>query len=75
MKILYKEIRMGKTRFSVSKTGIDYANFGGPFGGLFRLSTSSGPTSPIRRTKNRVGRNDLCHCGSGQKNKKCCGGK
>ncbi len=29
--------------------------------------------SPIRRTKSKVGRNELCPCGSGNKFKKCCG--
>jgi len=26
----------------------------------------------IRRSEQRVGRNDPCHCGSGKKYKKCC---
>ncbi len=30
------------------------------------------PAQPIRAEK-KVGRNDLCPCGSGQKHKKCCG--
>jgi HEAT repeat protein len=30
-------------------------------------------TEPIRRTGERVGRNDPCPCGSGKKFKKCCG--
>jgi hypothetical protein len=29
--------------------------------------------SPIRRTTERIGRNDPCPCGSGKKYKKCCG--
>lgn len=29
---------------------------------------------PIRRTEPKVGRNEPCPCGSGQKFKKCCGG-
>jgi len=28
---------------------------------------------PIRREVPKVGRNDLCTCGSGKKFKKCCG--
>jgi uncharacterized protein YecA (UPF0149 family) len=28
---------------------------------------------PVRRDEPRVGRNDPCPCGSGKKNKKCCG--
>lgn len=27
---------------------------------------------PLRRTSPKLGRNDLCSCGSGQKYKKCC---
>lgn len=30
---------------------------------------------PIRRTEQRIGRNDPCSCGSGKKFKHCCGGK
>ena len=29
--------------------------------------------APVRRDKNKVGRNDPCPCGSGKKYKKCCG--
>ncbi len=32
----------------------------------------AGPSQPVRRAK-KVGRNDLCPCGSGRKYKKCCG--
>jgi SEC-C motif domain protein len=28
---------------------------------------------PFRREQKKIGRNDLCHCGSGKKYKKCCG--
>lgn len=31
------------------------------------------PEGPIRRTTPKVGRNELCPCGSGKKYKKCCG--
>lgn len=31
------------------------------------------PTPPIRRSPDRVGRNEPCPCGSGKKYKKCCG--
>jgi SEC-C motif-containing protein len=31
--------------------------------------------TPIKRTEPKVGRNDLCPCGSGKKYKKCCGAK
>ncbi len=37
------------------------------------VPTSSGPTEPIRRDHPKVGRNDLCPCGSGKKYKKCHG--
>jgi preprotein translocase subunit SecA len=30
---------------------------------------------PVKRDKNKVGRNDLCPCGSGKKYKNCCGKK
>ncbi len=33
----------------------------------------SGKTSPIPLRSGKVGRNDLCPCGSGKKYKKCCG--
>jgi uncharacterized protein YecA (UPF0149 family) len=28
---------------------------------------------PMRRTGEKIGRNDPCPCGSGKKYKKCCG--
>ena len=31
------------------------------------------PAVPIRRDQPKVGRNDLCPCGSGKKYKNCCG--
>jgi preprotein translocase subunit SecA len=31
------------------------------------------PTTPVVRSDDKVGRNDPCPCGSGKKNKKCCG--
>ncbi len=31
------------------------------------------PISPITRKQEKVGRNDLCPCGSQKKYKKCCG--
>jgi len=65
---------MRNKKSSILSTRIDFANFGGPFGGLFRLSTLVGPTSPIRN-ESKVGRNQLCLCGSGRKHKHCCGGK
>lgn len=34
---------------------------------------SSGPELPYKREAPKVGRNDLCLCGSGKKYKKCCG--
>jgi len=64
-------------KFGVLNTGIEFANFGGGlFGGLLCIySRSFRPTGPIRRTKERIGRNQLCPCGSNQKHKNCCGGK
>ncbi|MEI8356421.1 MAG: YchJ family protein [Deltaproteobacteria bacterium] len=38
----------------------------------FTEGKSVGP-KPIVRTEPKVGRNDPCPCGSGKKNKKCCG--
>ncbi|MCY4042876.1 MAG: preprotein translocase subunit SecA [Candidatus Dadabacteria bacterium] len=32
------------------------------------------PAPPVRRSAEKVGRNDPCPCGSGKKYKKCCGG-
>ncbi len=32
-----------------------------------------GPKKPATRSSDKVGRNDLCPCGSGKKYKKCCG--
>jgi preprotein translocase subunit SecA len=31
--------------------------------------------STVKRTEDKVGRNDPCPCGSGKKYKKCCGAK
>jgi SEC-C motif-containing protein len=33
-----------------------------------------GTKKPVVRTGPRIGRNDPCHCGSGKKFKRCCGG-
>lgn len=43
---------------------------GGPkFAGI----VYNGPNGPrVPRPKGRIGRNDVCYCGSGQKYKKCC---
>lgn len=32
-----------------------------------------GPQKPVRRDEPKIGRNDLCSCGSGKKYKHCCG--
>jgi len=37
------------------------------------VAVNWGRTSPIRNNS-RIGRNDLCPCGSGLKHKFCCGG-
>jgi uncharacterized protein YchJ len=34
---------------------------------------SAGQTQPIVRPTPKIGRNELCPCGSGQKFKRCCG--
>ena len=31
-----------------------------------------GTHSPVKKGKIKIGRNELCHCGSGKKYKKCC---
>ncbi len=36
-------------------------------------SDKSLPRQPVKRSQAKIGRNDLCHCGSGKKYKKCCG--
>jgi preprotein translocase subunit SecA len=36
-------------------------------------SDKSLPRQPVKRSSAKIGRNDLCHCGSGKKYKKCCG--
>jgi len=38
------------------------------FGGL-----DTAPRMPYQRSQPKVGRNELCPCGSGKKHKKCCG--
>ncbi|MBO4637925.1 MAG: preprotein translocase subunit SecA [Clostridiales bacterium] len=38
------------------------------------MAPDRGPTiEPVKRDSNKVGRNDLCPCGSGKKYKNCCG--
>jgi preprotein translocase subunit SecA len=39
----------------------------------FVMSHGDTAAAPIKRTDQRVGRNDACPCGSGKKYKKCCG--
>ena len=41
----------------------------------FFLSKKKAGPSPIKRETAKVGRNELCPCGSGKKFKQCCGGK
>ncbi|MCH4153191.1 MAG: preprotein translocase subunit SecA [Mageeibacillus sp.] len=38
-------------------------------------AANSAPAQPVRRDPDKVGRNDLCPCGSGKKYKDCCGRK
>ena len=40
---------------------------------LFEDESDFESTAPTRRTTPKIGRNDLCPCGSGKKYKKCCG--
>ena len=42
---------------------------------VFSGGGEAGPPKkkPIRRSNDKVGRNDPCPCGSGKKYKKCCG--
>ena len=40
---------------------------------LHAIGKSLGPRVPPAQSS-KVGRNDLCPCGSGKKYKKCCGG-
>ena len=40
---------------------------------LFAIAKSLGPRIEPVRHESKVGRNDPCPCGSGQKFKKCCG--
>ncbi|MFH1223342.1 MAG: preprotein translocase subunit SecA [Pseudomonadota bacterium] len=37
------------------------------------MSRGEGPAEPVKRSNEKVGRNDPCTCGSGKKYKKCCG--
>jgi uncharacterized protein YecA (UPF0149 family) len=37
------------------------------------ISSCCGTKKPIRRAIRKIGRNDLCPCGSDRKFKKCCG--
>jgi uncharacterized protein YecA (UPF0149 family) len=39
---------------------------------LLESLSSEYTTAPIRRTTPKIGRNEPCPCGSGQKFKKCC---
>lgn len=67
---------MRNTRFGVLDNGIQLGSLGGGiFGGLLCMySRSFRPVHPIRRTKDKVGRNQSCPCGSDRKHKNCCGG-
>lgn len=40
---------------------------------ISRSYDDSSPSSPIKRTERKVGRNDPCPCGSNKKYKNCCG--
>jgi len=42
-------------------------------GRSFQLAVAAVEHTPVRRTSPKVGRNELCPCGSGRKYKRCCG--
>ncbi len=66
---------MKKRKPDVLSSGVEFANFGGPFGGLFTRTSQFLRAATIKPTKKRIGRNQQCPCASGKKYKKCCGGK
>jgi curved DNA-binding protein CbpA len=41
--------------------------------GIYDEEPEYAPEQPIHRAQPKIGRNDLCPCGSGKKYKKCCG--
>ena len=43
------------------------------YGGVDEESRTAGKKQPVKRSTQKVGRNDPCPCGSGKKYKKCCG--
>jgi SEC-C motif-containing protein len=43
-------------------------------GEWFYVSSKPAPHLANRRVSPKIGRNDVCSCGSGRKYKKCCGG-
>ena len=56
--------------FGVFKSRAELVSVGGF---LFMLTRSSfRRVRSIRRTREKIGRNGLCPCGSGKKYKKCC---
>jgi len=38
-----------------------------------RIRKPKNPIAPYKRNDPKIGRNELCPCGSGKKYKKCCG--
>jgi preprotein translocase subunit SecA len=48
-------------------------SFTGPNQGAAAAGEEAGKTKTVTRDHPKVGRNDLCPCGSGKKYKKCCG--
>ena len=62
------------------KSGLDDAEYrhdqpGGAEETTTNRSSSSEPRKPIVNKQPKVGRNDLCPCGSGKKYKRCCGAR
>ena len=66
---------MRNRKFGVLNTGVELESFrSGIFGTLLCMySRSFRPVRPIKRTEERIGRNQLCFCGSNRKHKNCCG--
>jgi uncharacterized protein YecA (UPF0149 family) len=56
------------------KTQVNFGGAGLPLSEMSRLAaTFRGTSAPAPITKQKVGRNEPCPCGSGKKFKKCCG--
>ncbi|MCI0423456.1 MAG: SEC-C domain-containing protein [Acidobacteria bacterium] len=57
------------------KTGVDFGEEGLPLSEIPKLANLFRASSaPVTGSRQKIGRNDPCPCGSGKKFKKCCGG-